>query len=53
MTATLLTPKSRPSHNRTTPKRQKLVPAARVEELLREIVIALHATRPLAKVPKS
>ena len=50
MQATLLIPTSPTSRQtRTTTKRRKAVPAARVRELLRELVIALHATRPVGK----
>jgi len=53
MITTMPAPTSRHSHRSTPSKRQKRVPVVRVEELLREIVIALHATRPIKKVPTS
>ena len=52
MTTTTLSTTSRNSRLTNSPSNsRKAVPVGRVEELLREIVIAMHATRPIAKAP--
>jgi hypothetical protein len=46
------TKRTKPAGRRPAPNRRRAVPAQRVQELLLELTYRLHATRPVAGLPR-